>query len=313
MARRPRVHSPGLLYHVIVRGNHRRKTFLDERDYQAYLDRLAHYRRRFAVRIYAYCLMPNHVHLLAEVSSAPLSKFMQGLQQSYTQHFNRRHRKTGHLFQGRYHAIVCDKDEYLLSLVRYIHLNPVRAKLVRRPEQFRYSGHREYAERDGAKIVDPAFVLKLVGGANAYRRFVMDGIAEGHKEEYYDVADQRFLGPEGFGEEIIDTGEASERLRRKPLATAAAHLAQALSLEPKMLKASDRSWKISRARAIAAYILVRRLGYRLTDVSAALGRDAATVTALMSRLASRIEGNAALTRQLQSLEKIVENRKSDPN
>jgi putative transposase len=74
--------------------------------------------------------MPNHVHLLVEVSSEPLSKFMQGLQQAYTQYFNRRHNKVGHLFQGRYHAILCDKDEYLLSLVRYIHLNPVRAKMV---------------------------------------------------------------------------------------------------------------------------------------------------------------------------------------
>jgi REP element-mobilizing transposase RayT len=99
MARRPRLHAPGLLYHVIVRGNHRRKTFLDDRDYQAYLERLGPYRLRCGVRIYAYCLMPNHVHLLAEVSNAPLSKFMQGIQQSYTQYFNRRHRKSGHLFQ----------------------------------------------------------------------------------------------------------------------------------------------------------------------------------------------------------------------
>src|SRR5437867_3530730 len=144
MARRPRVNAPGLLYHVIVRGNQRQKTFRDKRDYEGYLERLARYQKRFAVKVYAYCLMPNHVHLLLEVSSAPLSKFMQGLQQAYTQYFNRRHHKVGHLFQGRYHAIICDKDAYLLALVRYIHLNPIRAKLTRRPEQFRYSGHREY-------------------------------------------------------------------------------------------------------------------------------------------------------------------------
>jgi REP-associated tyrosine transposase len=305
MARRPRVHLPGLLYHVIVRGNHRRKTFLDDRDYRVYLERLAHYRKRFGVRIYAYCLMPNHVHLLAEVSGEPLSKLMQGLQQSYTQHFNRRHRKAGHLFQGRYHAIVCDKDEYLLSLVRYIHLNPVRAKLVGRPERFPYSSHREYCHAEGAKIVDPALVLKLLGGAKRYQRFVMDGIGEGHKEEYYEVEDQRFLGPDGFREKVVEEGEASPTPRRKPLADSAARVAQKLSFDPKLLKGADRSWKVSRGRAIAAYILIRRLGYRLSDVSAALGRDAATVSSLVSRLANRMSADARLSREVERLAKIV--------
>ena len=105
MARRPRVFAPGLLYHVIARGNQRRKTFLSDDDYRAYLERLERYRAKFRLRIYAFCLMPNHVHLLLETGSTPLSKFMQGLQQSYTQYFNRRHRKVGHLFQGRYTAI----------------------------------------------------------------------------------------------------------------------------------------------------------------------------------------------------------------
>ena len=113
MARRPRVFAPGLLYHVIVRGNHRRKTFWEDRDYQVYLQRLEHYQKKFAVKIYAYCLMPNHVHLLVEVSRDPLSKFMQGLQQSYTQHFNRLHKKDGPLFRGRYKAILVQEDEYL--------------------------------------------------------------------------------------------------------------------------------------------------------------------------------------------------------
>jgi putative transposase len=79
------------------------------------------------VDIYAYCQMPNHTHLLVETCGPPLAKFMQGLQQSYTQYFNRKYEKAGHLFQGRYKAIVCEREEYLLELVRYIHLNPVRA------------------------------------------------------------------------------------------------------------------------------------------------------------------------------------------
>lgn len=168
MARRPRVFAPGLLCHVIVRGNQQRKTFRTKDDYKAYLDRLEHYRTKYPLRIYAYCPMPNHVHLLVESGSAPLGKFMQGLQQSYTQYFNRRYRKVGHLFQGRYKAIICDKEKYLLALLRYIHLNPDRARLVKRPEGYAHSGHRSYLKNSTAKIIDIRPVLALLGGPKRY-------------------------------------------------------------------------------------------------------------------------------------------------
>ena len=172
MARRPRLLAPGLLYHVIARGNQKLKTFLSQRDYLAYLERLSLYRMRYRVSVYAYCLMPNHLHLLVETSSQPLSKFMQGLQQSYTQYFNLTHRKVGHVFQGRYKAIVCDKDEYLLTLVRYIHQNPVRAKMVGKAEDYPYSGHGSYAKGRVTEVVDPRLVLEMLGGKRAYRRFL---------------------------------------------------------------------------------------------------------------------------------------------
>ncbi len=219
MARRPRLFAAGLLYHVIVRGNQRQKTFLAEKDYQAYLERLARYRTRFGVTVHAYCLMSNHVHLLLETSSEPLARYMQGLQQSYTQYFNRAHGKVGHLFQGRYKAIVCERDEYLLTLVRYIHLNPVRAKLVCRPEQYRWSGHGVYLNGEATEVIDPTKVLGLFGGRGRYRRFVPDGLEEGHNEQYYEVEDQRFLGAEGFGEKLQREvkGETGHR-KKEPLA-----------------------------------------------------------------------------------------------
>ena len=156
--------APGVLYHVIVRGNQRQKTFLNDRDYQAYLDRLAKYRRKYNYSVHAYCLMPNHVHLLVESSAHPLAKFMQGLQQSYTQYFNLKHHKTGHLFEGRYKAIICEKDEYLLELVRYIHLNPVRAAIVKNPGQYPYSGHHAYLQGKNTEIIDPARSLNYSAG-----------------------------------------------------------------------------------------------------------------------------------------------------
>ena len=106
--------------------------------------------------------MPNHVHLLLETGSTPLAKFMQGLQQSYTQYFNRRYHKVGHVFQGRYKAIICDKDKYLLALVRYIHLNPVRARLAKRPERYTHSGHTSYLVNGTPKIIEAKTHLENV-------------------------------------------------------------------------------------------------------------------------------------------------------
>ncbi len=164
MARRPRLFAPGVLYHVIVRGNQRQKTFTAESDYQAYIERLARYRKKYDYVLHAYCLMPNHVHLLVESSEQPLAKFMQGLQQSYSQYFNLKHHKTGHVFEGRYKAILCQKDQYLLQLIRYIHLNPVRAGMVRSPERYRYSGDHVYLQGKATETIDPATVLSMLGG-----------------------------------------------------------------------------------------------------------------------------------------------------
>ena len=288
MARRPRVFAAGLLYHVIVRGNQRRKTFRHDDDYRAYLDRLEKYRTRCQVRIYAYCLMPNHVHLLVETGSTPLAKFMQGLQQSYTQYFNRRYRKIGHLFQGRYKAIICDRDKYLLALIRYIHLNAVRAKLASRPERYRYSGHKCYLNNGTAKIVETTPVLKLIGGKKAYERFVLAGMGEEHNPAYYAVEDQRFLGEAGFGEEISrEVEERSAPKRKKPLETVFKEIARRVKAAPELIRSKDRRWDISHKRAEAVAILVREYGYGVSEVAKYLGRDQANVSTMLSRLSAR--------------------------
>jgi REP element-mobilizing transposase RayT len=306
MARRPRLFAPGLLYHVIVRGNQRRKTFLSDADYQAYLDRLGRYRRKYGHTIHAYCLMPNHVHLLVESSHEPLAKFMQGLQQSYSQYFNLRHRKTGHVFQGRYKAIVCQQDEYLLQLIRYIHLNAVRAGMVKDPEQYLYSGHRAYLEGKATEVIDPRKVLGLMGGKARFRGFIGDGMKEGHKEEYYEVMDQRFLGAEGFGEKLQDEHEEPRAKKRRPLEKVVEELGDELGIGATELKSADRSWAVSKARTMIGYVLVRRQGYALGEVARYFARDGATVSKLIGRLAERIVEDEMLRREIDRLNKKVQ-------
>lgn len=238
----PRLFAPGLLYHVIVRGNQRQKTFISEHDYHAYLERFATYRQRYEITPYAYCLMPNHVHLLVQTAHEPLSKFMQGLQQSYTQYFNRTHRKVGHLFQGRYQAIVCEKDRYLLALLRYIHLNPVRAKLVAQPEEYPYSGHLAYLTGKTTEVLDPAGGLALCGGRRAYRRFVLEGMAEGRRENYYEVVDQQLLGAETFGQRLRMMEPSDPPRRKRGSVGSVLHsLAAQIKADPAVLTSADRS------------------------------------------------------------------------
>jgi REP element-mobilizing transposase RayT len=308
MARRPRIIAPGLLYHVIARGNQRRPTFLTPLDYDAYLVRLAAYRERYGVRLFAYCLMPNHVHLLLQTGEPPLPKFMQGLQQSYTQRFNRVHEKVGHVFQGRYRAIVCDRDEYLVTLVRYIHLNPVRAGLVERPEAYPHSGHRAYLGRAGQGLVDPGPALGLLGGRDAYERYVLDGIGAGHEDRYYRTDAEQILGPAPFAERVgREVAGPMLPRARLPVDAAVADLAGRLGVDSAVLRGPDRGRAASRARAAVSFALVRHLGYRVSDVAAALGRDAATISVIVNRTACRVDSAAGATGEAAQVKRAVRN------
>ena len=146
-------------------------------------------------------------------------------------------------------------------------------------------------------------------GRRAYQRFVLDGIGEGHKDEYYEVEDQRFLGPEGFGEKLTNRLDNEEEFVKpqKPLKAVLGVLAQRLQVDRAVLREADRSWPASRNRAVVSYVLVRRLGYRLGEVASSLGRDAATVSSLMSRLAKRMENDKQLREEIDRLTRISKN------
>jgi len=141
MARKSRIEYPGAFYHVMTRGNRKQVVFKDDKDRLKFLRKLLEYKEKYGFALYAYILMKNHIHLLIETRDVPLSRIMQGLLQSYTQWYNGKYRVVGHLFQGRYKAILCDKKVYLLNLIRYIHLNCIRVGLVKEPSAY-ISGRR---------------------------------------------------------------------------------------------------------------------------------------------------------------------------
>lgn len=176
----PRLCFDGALYHVTARGDNKESIFLDEADYQQYLMLLRRYKDRFHFTFHAYALMTNHVHLIVEPAvGTAVSQIMQCLTSTYTKYFNRRHGRVGHVFQGRFHSRLIEREVYLLVASRYVHLNPVRANVVRRPADYPWSSYRAYRHpsSDPLDLVDPDILLSLVTQdercqREAYRDFV---------------------------------------------------------------------------------------------------------------------------------------------
>ncbi len=213
MARGPRLDAPGSLHHVMVRGIERKEIFRDDRDREDFLGRLGEIVQEEKASCFAWALIPNHAHLLLRTGTTPLARMMRRLLTGYAVSFNLRHQRSGHLFQNRYKSIVCEEDSYLLELVRYIHLNAIRAGLVkdlRELDRYRWSGHSVlmgYEQRDWQAKEE---VLSHVGrrkryAQDRYRQFVGEGISLGRREELGSGGSRR------RGEKVVeDAGEASD-------------------------------------------------------------------------------------------------------
>jgi REP element-mobilizing transposase RayT len=198
MARKLRIEYPGAIYHVTMRGNARMKLFLDDRDYERFLWRLSESADTYNIRIYLFCLMTNHVHLVLETPEGNLSRFMQSLQTGYTVYFNLRHHRSGHVMQGRFGAKVVEGDSYLLSLARYVHLNPVYVRQIKNMQlreriqylrSYRWSSYSSYTGRSKElKLVEYGPVLAQLrcrsrkDARKRFREYVESGISETDKE-----------------------------------------------------------------------------------------------------------------------------------
>lgn len=177
MARPYRIQSEDCFYHITSRGDNRKRIYLSEYDYCKFLEYIREAKEKYKFYLYAYCLMANHYHLLLETTQANISKIMHYINGSYTTYHNIKYRRCGHLFQGRYKSIVVDKENYFLELSRYIHLNPVRAKIVPTPEKYKWSSYNDYLNRKNDVYIDKDRIKNsLVMTESQYRRFVQDGI-----------------------------------------------------------------------------------------------------------------------------------------
>jgi putative transposase len=179
MARPYRFQGENCFYHITSRGDGRKSIFISDYDHHKFLRYLLNAKIKYNFYLYAYVLMNNHYHLLIETSQPNLSKIMHYINSAYTTYYNIKRHKYGHLFQGRYKSILVDKDSYLLELTRYIHLNPVRANIVAKPEDFKYSSYQCYIKKADDGYIDEKQIREVISIApDHYRQYVEEGIGK---------------------------------------------------------------------------------------------------------------------------------------
>ncbi|HXK30259.1 MAG TPA: transposase [Candidatus Binatia bacterium] len=279
MARPLRIQYPGAVYHVMNRGGARQKIFLEKEDYEASFKSIREIHERWRVEIFAYCLMGNHYHICLRTPEGNLSRVMRHLDGLYTQRFNRMHRRDGALLRGRYKAIVVDKDSYLAQVVRYIHLNPLEAGLVREPQAYVWSSHRFYLRpKEAPKWLRPEEVMGEFASITAFHGFVLEGNEQALEEFYKKVRQSPVLGDEEFRQRLIEKPLRVDREHprheraavRPSVDKVLKALAKIYRVKVKDLLTAKRG-KQNEARKVGMYLIKELCDLRLQEIAERFG------------------------------------------
>ena len=320
MPRQARIDAPGALHHIIVRGIERKKIFHDDKDRNAFLDRIGGILKETSTSCYGWSLIPNHVHLLLRTGAVPIATVMRRLLTGYAVTFNRRYNRHGHLFQNRYKSILCQEDPYFLELVRYIHLNPLRAGLVKDYValcRFEYSGHSVILGKRKIDWQDTDYVLSFLADKRGharreYRLYVQEGVEGGRRPDlvggglirslggWQEVEqlknegvrvkwDERILGDSSFVLEVLRKSE--ERFERgyelKSRGYNIEHLAfrvaDIFGVDAKDILKAGKYKKVVPARSVFCYWAVRELGVSATALAERLGMTQPAVSISVKR------------------------------
>ena len=311
MPRQARIDIPGLLQHVIVRGVNKLSIFYDDNDRQDFLERLNRLLQETNTICYAWVLLDNHFHLLLQPQETKLAFLMRRLLTGYAVAFNLRHKRAGHLFQNRYKSIVCDRDSYLLELIRYIHLNPLRAGVVNSLDllaDYRWCGHRELLADSPDHSVSVAEVLLLFSdnrqtARKKYIDFLSDGLGQDVAGKFSkggmlaslaldsnldseDSFDERVLGGGLFVEQVLSGAGLDSGTPRLTLTGLVELVADDFRVERQRLKKPGKERLLSAAKAVICHIGLRDCGFKGVDIGKCLGMTSSAV----SHAAKRGEG-----------------------
>jgi len=324
MPRQPRLDVPGALHHIMVRGNNKANIFIDDQDRNKFLQRLGENIVEAKCSVYAWVLMSNHVHILFKSGKKGISAVMRKILTWYAVYYNRRYKRSGHLFENRYKSILCEEDRYLLALIRYIHLNPMRAGIVQTLEdldRYPWSGHGAVMRKNDYPWMDVNYVLLQFNATkrkaqNAYRKFVAEGIAQGRsaeltggglirskggwsnvvsarrkgqREEY----DERILGSGDFVNEIFKESE-KKQLRQMKIRRTGRTIYNIIKEEcaesrvsPAELQGGSRRKTVSDMRARIARKGLDELGLSMAEIARHLGVNTSSITRTIAKMEKR--------------------------
>ncbi len=320
MPRQPRLDMPGALHHIMVRGINKTDIFIDDEDRDKFLQRLGKNIIEAKSTVYAWVLMGNHTHILFKSGQRGISTVMKKLLTWYAIYFNRRHKRTGHLFENRYKSILCEEDRYLLALIRYIHLNPIRAGIIRDIQtlnNYPWSGHSAVMGKTKNQWMDTKYILAQFGtkekaARKAYRKFIEEGLKIKHgteltggglirslggwsqvlskrRKEQKEEFDERILGGGNFVHKILKEAEEKEirqlkiRLSGKTITEIIKEECKKRQVSPKELKGGSRRNKVSQTRALIAYRSIEELGLSTAEIARHLGVATSTITRAIAR------------------------------
>ncbi|MDI6891674.1 MAG: transposase [Actinomycetota bacterium] len=310
MPRQPRLEAPGLIYHVIARGIERREIFTDKDDYTFFLTCFGEILVETHADCLAFSLLPNHFHLLFRSGEIPLSTIMRRLLTRYALFFNRRHRRSGHLFQNRYKSIICQEDPYLLELVRYIHLNPIRAGITKSLSElnsYSYTGHSALLGRARFGWYLPEAILGYFGktqkkAIKKYLEFIGDGLSMGTNPTYTgnspkssfgypkrypkkkQISDGRILGDEDFVRALQECEEKEkEKGSKVSIEELTKRVAKTYSLEPEQIRGRGRAKQLREARTLVAYVATTYLGFSFAEIARYLKVHRSTSARMLER------------------------------
>ncbi|MFH1283260.1 MAG: transposase [bacterium] len=321
MPRKPRIDLPGYVYHVITRGIEKRKIFIDSKDYQEFLRRFGLVLENDRGKCFAWSLMPNHIHLLLRSGHFGIAHMMRSLLTGYAVYFNLRHKRAGHLFQNRYKATLCNHDEYLHVLVRYIHLNPLNSGLVRDLEElklFQWSGDSVLMDIRKYEWQDTESVLGLFGkttdeGRKGYRRFIAEGLNSkesleesglvmGKKEldaflkfkinKEKEESDNRILAGGDFVREIkkqVLDDQPVARTPKKKIEDIIRIITEMNSLNKNIFQKKTQNRNVVLTKSIIAYYAHHICGYSLTEICKELNTGLSGICRLLARNNKKIE------------------------
>jgi putative transposase len=309
MARKPRIHYPGAVYHVILRGNAGESIFFDDRDrYRLYLI-LQYAVERFGCRIHGFCLMTNHIHLVMQLGDIPLSRIMQNVSLRYTKWINFTQARTGHVFQGRYKAILIDADAYLLELVRYVHLNPVRAGVAASADEWRWTGHRAYLGIETIPCLTTDWVLGILSpeekkARESYVTFINAALSEGRRKEFHTgTCEGRLLGDDRFVDTVLEKiSEKRLRITIKDIMIAVCRI-YGCTLED--LRAPGKARPFTEGRAVASLLVQELPHLSLTQLGKELNRDIAPLGRVGRRLRGELEKDSRLREVVEKVRRQV--------